>query len=535
MIASLAIRTVSGNYDQPIDNSSRHKCLIDVGMLSDQSTFDIVITFQYKIAEFRNHDYSWIKLQKSTIAGEFSPKIIKLINGILIQPNISLGIWEVNKSNPYVLYWRFNPESSAVLTNYQAPDNARSLIAATQEYNFEINPALLFSNSAVEFSRSPLPFSAITCFTDHCDYDTLSSLEMQRNFFKKHSISVTKGFFLNHYSKREDNASFENEASELLKWQNDGHELAYHSLSQSIKPLYQSMDDFTNFQPPFKISTWIDHGFQPYNLSLFHRFEISAHAYQQILERKNIKILWNYIDSGTSTLGVINQLNSQDFTIASFSKGNRDQTLSIKIRLMLKNIMFHFYTDEKLIVAYKGLAGDFKKFAYEKKWPALFSFGRKFLTLAAPITKACFMWPFYKQQPYKLVKYTPLIFRHTVDGIQFRIFQTVEMVDFKKSLDSRNIDKLIAESGIFIAHTYFSAPLSYHTGKMFKTPNTIDEIVDRNFKYLGDKIQNKKIWNPTLIELSNFLTNFEKCELDIDAQGLIYVKNASSLKYRNVI
>ena len=80
-------------------------------------------------------------------------------------------------------------------------------------------------------SRSIKSFSAIACFTDHCDFDTLSNLQLQRTFFKEKDIKVTKGFFLNHFSKRQDNASYERDKMELDLWINDGHELCYHSLS----------------------------------------------------------------------------------------------------------------------------------------------------------------------------------------------------------------------------------------------------------------------------------------------------------------
>jgi hypothetical protein len=78
------------------------------------------------------------------------------------------------------------------------------------------NPTLLFSKiGALELSRSALPFLAIACFTDHCDFDTLANLKLQRQLFEQTIIKVTKGFFLDHFSKRGENASYKNEAKEL--------------------------------------------------------------------------------------------------------------------------------------------------------------------------------------------------------------------------------------------------------------------------------------------------------------------------------
>ena len=91
---------------------------------------------------------------------------------------------------------------------------------------------------------------------------------------KVSGISITKGFFLNHFSKRSDNASWQNESDEFKKWVADGHELAYHSLSQSIKSKEESVTDFVNFKSVANTVTWIDHGYQPYNFSLIENTKI---------------------------------------------------------------------------------------------------------------------------------------------------------------------------------------------------------------------------------------------------------------------
>ena len=118
--------------------------------------------------------------------------------------------------------------------------------------------------------------------------------------------------------------------------------------------------------------------------------------------------------------------------------------------------------------------------------------------------------------------------------MDFFIFQTIEMVDFEKSMSLKNIDKLIAEKGVFIAHTYFATPISYHAGKIFRNQNTIENHAVENFAYLGEKILTQEIWNPTINELINYLSNFEHIILDIDNEGKIIVANASGLLYRSI-
>lgn len=538
MIESILIQTPSKSFNCNINTFQNQKMVLDISQLNliEEHSFDIKITFEMDIVEFRNHDYKWVNCKEDRIAGEYSPKIIKLKNNYLVQANINAGIWEFNVSNPKVLLWRFNPENAHPYTVYKGRENQKIIHQATQKIVFTENPALLFTTqNTVEFSRSLYPYTAIACFTDHCDFDTSENLKKQREFFATNAIKVTKGFFLNHFSKRENNPSYQNDAAELAFWRNDGHELAYHSLSQSIKSEKESREDFINFKPPFQaIPTWIDHGFQPYNHSLYQNFSISDKEYAENLKSKNITTLWNYIDSGTATEGVINQLNPNDFTLNQFNKGNKNLGFVARISQMIKNIIFHYYADEKIILKYKLTATNIKKIVYQKKLNYIFDLIINFIGLCIPILKVFIFWKATKNLPFKLAKYTPIIFKHKVENTDFYIFQTIEMVDFKKSLNSKNINKLITEKGVFIAHTYFSVPMNYHIGKLFKTPLVIDEEVANNFKNLGQKIKNQEIWNPTLNELIVYWQSFEKTILDIDSSGKIIVIEKSNLTFRSV-
>lgn len=538
MIESVVISTPNKKSISLPTCIQNHKLIIDTTLLDiqDLHSFDICITFKNAIRQFRNHDYTWKKCNKDCIANEFTPKIITLNPDFYVQANINAGIWEVKKENPKVLFWRFNPIHSAPITIYSGSQSEKIIASANREFEYFELPTLLFSlTNGIEFSRSINPFSAIVCFTDHCDFDTLESIKLQRAFFKSNGIKVTKGFFLNHFSKRKDNASFENETVELTQWKNDGHELAYHSLSQSLKSDEESFADFYSFKPPFNdIPTWIDHGYQAYNFSLFQNKKISETVFSETLKSKNISTLWNYIDTGTASLGVINQLNVEDFTLKSFYKGIKKLPLKDKVGLMIKNIIYHYYADAKIIIKYKNTATSFKKIIYEKKISALFTLMKNILSISVPILTIFVLWNKHKNKPYKLAKYSPLFFKHSIDKISFNIFQTIEMVDFRQALQKENIDKIITEKGIFIAHTYFAVPMKYHTGRMFDTPNKIDTVVAHNFNYLGNKIKNKEIWNPTLNELNIFLSNFEKTVLDIDFNGKVIVKNPSGLSYREV-
>ncbi|PZX92446.1 hypothetical protein DOS84_15095 [Flavobacterium aquariorum] len=174
------------------------------------------------------------------------------------------------------------------MINYIKDYNEITIQSVNQNFNWKQNLAILFSEkNAIKFSRSKIPFTAIACFTDHCDFDIPENLKIQRDFFKRNNVKVTKGFFLNHFSKRSDNASFENDVEELSLWQNDGHELGYHFLSQSLKNIPDSFETFFNLKAPFSgLCTWIDHCFQPYYFSLFKNKKIIEEDYEANLISK---------------------------------------------------------------------------------------------------------------------------------------------------------------------------------------------------------------------------------------------------------
>jgi len=538
LIKSISIYSNSIKQNYVFDADQQHKLSIDITKvnLSEQHSFDIEIVFEQPILEFRNHDYTWVKCDEDRIANQFCPKIIRLQNGQLVQANIHFGIWEISKKNTKILLWRFNPDFSEPITVYSGNSNRKIIESSKKSFHFSENLALLFpKNYAFEFSRSKYFFSAIACFTDHCDFDTAENLLLQRTFFKENQIKITKGFFLNHFSKRADNASFENDKEELLKWKNDGHELCYHSLSQSIKNEAQSFKDFADFVAPLNdIKVWIDHGYQPYNFSLLEQNHLTAKEFEKILIDKNINTLWNYLDSGTSTSGILNQLNSQQFTLASFLNGNKDLRLVKKIQLMIKNIIFHYYNDENMILKYQNTAGNFKKIVFQKKIKFILPLLKNFVDLGLSIFSIFLFWNTSKNKPYKLAKYSPIVFKHLIEAKEFYIFQTIEMLDFRKSLSKNNIETLISEKGIFIAHTYFSVPMEYHSGRLFSDSKTIDSKVSENFKFLGEKIKNKEIWNPTLTELIEYWKNFESVVLNIDQNGGLFTETESILHIRKL-
>ncbi len=535
MIKQVKVQSVVGKVNCETQLKNNMLIINCSKMIETTYHFTIEIVFSETISAFRNHNYEWTTVNENLIANSFSPKIIKLSNGFYIQANTNQGIWEVQKKHPTTLFWRFNPEHSNPLAKYSHPNNQKTIAIANPSFDNFITPALLFSEKgAVELSRSKIPFVATACFTDHCDFDTVASLKKQREFFKKNSIILTKGFFLNHFSKRADNASWENDKVELQNWVADGHELCYHSLSQSIKNKDESNSDFFNFSPPLSITTWIDHGYQPYNLSLYQKEGMEETTFASNLSDKNITLLWNYIDSGTATSGVLNQMNPNNFTLQSFYKGIKNKSFKKRISLLIKNCIVHFYADEKLIKKYTQLASSFKKVMISKSVKALFSFVGNCFSVSVPLLKLVLFWHRFKSKTYPLANYQTLLFEHTIGDKKFIIFQTLEFLDFVTALEKKSVDNFVNEKGMFVGHTYFSVPMEYHDGRIFTNSGDVSPLVAENFQYLGQLIKRNKIWNPTVKDLVAFWQDFMKVEFEISENGAIIIKNQTTVPHRNI-
>ncbi len=114
------------------------------------------------------------------------------------------------------------------------------------------------------------------------------------------------------------------------------------------------------------------------------------------------------------------------------------------------------------------------------------------------------------------------------------MFQTLELIDFKNSLRPSNLDILIRECGLFIAHTYFSAPLNHHRGRLFDDSNEIPLEIEKNFEYLSQKIKHQKIWNPTLSELVDYFSQLSKVSFSCNEMGKVLIKDQFQLPFKEV-
>lgn len=510
--------------------SSHHKCILEAVTIPHR--FVLVLNFDQPILQFRNHDYRWISAKDSVLIPEFSNKILQIQNGSYVQGSTTQGIWEWHPQRPKELLWHFHPEAAESLTVYSGVSNIKTRIGAQSPALLEL-PSLLFSNAgALEVSRTPIPFVGTVCFTDHCDYDTPENLKTQRDFLQSVGVKVTKGFFLQHYSKRETNASWQNQSEELQLWAKDGHELAYHSLSQSIKSEAESRNDFLNFNAPLPdIPVWIDHGFQPYNWSLYQNSGYREDELQTVMQRNGITVFWNYMDTGRAAKGIINMLNRQQFTLQAFRQSIQHLPFLKRIENTVKAIVFYAYNHAHRIRNYIDALSHLRLLKKTKHPKHALAFLLNVMPVFWKVIS--FLGSSKKQKnPFPLAEFSPIFFRHQFGNQMYTVFQSVELVDFVSGLSKENIDMLRDESGVLIAHTYFAVDMTHHQGRLLESETQIAHQPGLNFRYLGEQIAAKKLWNPTLSQLIQAWEQFSNITFDVDAQGEIIVSNGIDLPKR---
>ena len=331
---------------------------------------------------------------------------------------------------------------------------------------------LIETKQPFELSFSKIPFKGVVIFTDHCDFDSDILLRRQREFFEKHAIKSTKGFFLRKHShKGEWNSAFEGNESEFQEWIKDGHELANHSLSQSgLADPKENQKLFENFKNPSVISpvkVWIDHGYQTYNLTktvdLKHLSQSMRH-----LKSRGINMIWNYFDV-TEACDSLNQLDYEQATLSRIFKAKGLRILD-KIR-----IAFFHLSNENNLLLYRQTAGILKKREFKSN-VLLF---KNLMRMALGIN--------YKLNLSLLIKRSQTVFNSELDGLQG--FQSITVKDWVHALNLP-LKRLQSESGLAIIHSYFAFLGKHHLNPLFlnKEGGTLSESIIALPLAVGNKL-----------------------------------------------
>ncbi|MCS5488988.1 hypothetical protein [Algoriphagus limi] len=486
------------------------------------------VYFSSPITKWRYLDYSWVSPKlTSFVANIHSPKIVKLKSDFLVVPKLNTGCWEYK--TPHHLRWFFwHPMLSPTMT-YDSKDIRHFLRSKRFLSEIKIENGFLWSSGvAEEWARTPIGFFPTICFTDHSDFDTVQNLKIQREFFKKLGIKTTKGFFLYDYTHKKENASYEHPEGkiELKAWKADGHELAYHALSQSYRGEI-SEQEFLNFEAPEQlkpIDTYIDHGFHPYNYTkqkLGNWSEWYDHVFQ-----KGIKRIWTYIDGGEANYFNLNQINPTYSTLGHMrlsSKLAKANGLKRNWKTNIRNFLMYGVSEE-LLQQGKYLGADFRGLVRKKSGNSFLKFlksGKSFFSLA--IKPENIRKQFSKsKEVFEFNRFGPVFFE-APNQLDTKIdaFQTLAVRDYDIAFSKESLERFVKENGLVIAHTYFAYTGLNHEGRLFENEHwDFRPEAKKGFERIGKLIEEGQLWNPTLRDLHSFYQKFEEIEYFLTPKGL---------------
>ncbi len=521
----------SDNHFQVLTRQSGNNIYIEINPLHSTvgcQQLSIEIQFKTAIRRWRNHNYRWVSLETECIANEYSPKILQLSDGSFVQAGQSTGCWEVQKDKDSTLQWHYHiPGLKPVFFFDPHRVFYQPVLPICEPLKFSL---LLTKKRPLEWSRSPIPFSAIFCITDHCDFDSLLLLKEQRKLLKEAGLRISKGIFLNHYSKRNWNAAYEKpeDKAEIQQWGQDGHEVFLHSLSQSIKSKQIARDDFDQFQVPenlLPVHTWVDHGYQPYNFTM-QKSEKEQKEWLDQMSVKGLSVFWNYYDT-FEDVDAINQISAERFCPAYVFR--LKTKWSEKLRLLL-----YYQSAEKNVFTYRKWAGSIKSFAAKPSLPHTGSLLRMTGAIIPVIIKQLAAWLLHPKRAIVYAKYAPLIFEYPGKP-SVQIFQTIAIKSYTHAFAEETLDDFVKNSGVCIAHTYLASMEQHHTGRLFTDESgQIEEETRLAWMRMGRYIRENQIWNPTIHELAAWMRKFSTISFSSNEAGDIIYLGPDEIPVRTI-
>jgi hypothetical protein len=279
------------------------------------------------------------------------------------------------------------------------------------------------------------------------------------------------------------------------------------------------------------VTCYIDHATHPYNYTKAP----DPGAWCEDIWSKGVNLIWNYIDGSDGNIFTLNQLNAKGFSARKIMESFRIMQKEGYRRSRkdnLRNLLLYF-VDERLSSLSIKLKVYPKRLITERDFSYIPAIARVLFTVFFQyLLNPGFYFKFVRNysKPFSHARFSPVIFKGiNQSDSNVRVMQTVAVRDFDITFSDKAINMFIDEKGVCIAHTYFATMRSYHIGRLFENSNYLfrKPAVDA-FINIAELIKAKKIWNPSISELSDYFTHLENLKYKIDEKGNIVIDKAGN-------
>jgi len=291
--------------------------------------------------------------------------------------------------------------------------------------------------------KEPFPGAArsVICITDHPDWDSVPKASALCDLFADHGLRITKGVFPVadsgwDYGPGLDSPEY---AAVIDRWHEAGHEIAYHGLGSGMHAPADADECLRRMDrlDPYTPRTWIDHSCGEHTFARAARLpgDIDLVA---VLAAKGVRNFWSYADvwqNPASDLQVVKSRSAHsafaDFLRLAWRRG---------------------YVGP-LQLAYLGTI-PIKNLTGPSQY-------RDFLREPWSVSQWCRMRANYRllrvlnRRPLCLYGLNGDFFSLDPDGTM--IFDTLLLNHVALQLCPSNIERLVRDNGVLIAHTYLAA------------------------------------------------------------------------------
>jgi len=376
----------------------------------------------------------------------------------------------------------------------------------------------------LKWERLPNRFKAALSFTDHADYDSTDRLE--GIFFGKgglceHNIRITKSIFVN--SKKADNSLASERFYKLIKrLAEHGNEIAAHS-TRFLPAKRDAVESDLPTLSPFSPTTWIDHSYaNPVSICVNGAQEGTSGYILDLLAQFGYQQIWAYVDiSSDPPTGNLNMLNPEGTRPFDYFK--RAMAEVVKRKFWLARL--YFQQCVRWAIGYNFLFSVSRvvrlTFKIRSLWQLriyLQSLGILVGFCLNPLKLVRVIKGFFRQNP--IAEAGTVFYTHSrvaIDATEpFTLFTSILINNYSDAFSPSNVDKLIKERGIHIAHTYLACTRSNYRDKAWelrKGQFCISKGFESNCRYMAKKMQEGALWIVPISELANFYRSLKRLRI----------------------